>query len=267
MIYFLLRCIRKVLSYSYGKFGHQKLFEGIHQMGLLGMNFGYPEDTEKNGEAFTIRYIKSKLQNEVVVFDVGANEGLYAKKVLNEFGKNLRLYCFEPSEKTFKQLQLSINDSRVSHHKIGIGDKREDRFLYSHAEHSGISSVFNRELRHNNLTYSSNESIEMETIDNFCEQNNIARIDFLKLDVEGNELFAFKGAEKMLKSKKIRFIQFEFGGTNIDSRTFFRDFWYLLNDNYKIYRIVTNGLQPISKYNEYCEVFITINYLAELKNI
>jgi len=69
----------------------------------------------------------------------------------------------------------------------------------------------------------------------------------------------------MLHSGSIDFIQFEFGGCNIDSRTYFQDFYYLLKDNYKIYRIVKDGIYPINQYREMYEAFITTNYLAEKK--
>lgn len=66
----------------------------------------------------------------------------------------------------------------------------------------------------------------------------------------------------MICNNKIEVIQFEFGGCNIDSRTYFQDFYYLLKDNYKIYRILKNGLIEIKSYKEIYEIFITINYLA-----
>ncbi len=69
----------------------------------------------------------------------------------------------------------------------------------------------------------------------------------------------------MLNERKIRFIQFEFGGTDIDSRVFFQDFYYLLKDNYSLYRIVKDGLVKIDGYKEKYEIFDTINFLAELK--
>jgi hypothetical protein len=73
------------------------------------------------------------------------------------------------------------------------------------------------------------------------------------------------GANQMLQLGKIDFIQFEFGGCNIDSRTFFRDFYHLLNEKYKIYRILKNDLIEINQYSEMNEIFITTNYLAELR--
>ena len=45
----------------------------------------------------------------------------------------------------------------------------------------------------------------------------------MKIDVEGHELDVLKGFGELIK--KVRLIQFEFGGTNIDSKTYLRDFW------------------------------------------
>lgn len=70
------------------------------------------------------------------------------------------------------------------------------------------------------------------------------------------------GAKQMINDKRIDAIQFEFGGCNIDSRTFFQDFFYLLKDNYKIYRVLKDGLLEMPIYKETYEIFITINYLA-----
>jgi hypothetical protein len=83
------------------------------------------------------------------------------------------------------------------------------------------------------------------------------------MDVEGNELNILNGAKRMIENDSIDFIQFEFGGCNIDSRTFFQDFFYLLKERYRIYRILKNGLYPIDSYSEKYEIFITTNYLAQ----
>lgn len=82
-----------------------------------------------------------------------------------------------------------------------------------------------------------NEEIAITTIDQHSQDNQIDRIHFLKLDIEGHELSALKDAEHMLEKERIDFIQFEFGGTNIGSRTYFKDFYFMFNDKYRIHRI------------------------------
>ena len=80
-------------------------------------------------------------------------------------------------------------------------------------------------------------------------------------------LACLQGARDMLVREAIDFIQFEFGGCNIDSRTFFQDFWYLLHDKYYFYRIVRNGLVKIEAYNERLEIFKNVNFLLQRKSM
>ena len=69
----------------------------------------------------------------------------------------------------------------------------------------------------------------------------------------------------MMNDNRIRFIQFEFGGCNIDSGTHFQHYFYYLNKKYKIYRILKDGLYEMKNYLERNEVYISTNYFAELR--
>jgi len=80
--------------------------------------------------------------------------------------------------------------------------------------------------------------------------------------VEGHELKVLQGAFHLLSSQAIDYIQFEFGGANIDSKTFLQDFFYYLNPYYKIFRIVRDGLTPLEGYAERFEIFMYSNFLA-----
>ena len=67
--------------------------------------------------------------------------------------------------------------------------------------------------------------------------------------------------------EKFKLIQFEFGGTSIDSRTYFQDFWYLLKDDFDIYRVGPTGPILIKEYTERDEIMIFMNYLAVNKKL
>lgn len=99
------------------------------------------------------------------------------------------------------------------------------------------------------------------TLDYYCQNHNIDEIDFLKMDIEGNEYKALLGASGLLKQKKIGVIQIETGGANMDSRTYFRDYWNLLHEDFNVFRILQNGFKKIEKYEEELECFITTNWL------
>jgi hypothetical protein len=97
--------------------------------------------------------------------------------------------------------------------------------------------------------------------------HSIDVIHFIKIDVEGHEIKVLEGAKKMISSNSIYYIQFEFGGTNIDAKSYFRDFFYFLSDKYNIYRIVPDGFFQVKHYSENREIFLYSNYFAELKEL
>lgn len=92
--------------------------------------------------------------------------------------------------------------------------------------------------------------------------NKIEYIDLLKVDVEGHELDVLIGAGDFIQ--KIKLIQFEFGGTNIDTRNYFRDYFYFFKNNgFNLFRLTPSGkLIGIFKYNENEERFTCMNYIA-----
>ena len=225
----------------------------------------------ENGEGKAMLYVLDSLklkypQGKLVLFDVGANVGGYSKELVKVFGGNGSIYAFEPSFSTYATLIDNTKSyANITCHNLGLSNKTASMTLFSNEEGSGIASVYKRRLDHFNIDMTISHECHFTTADEFCNENNVERIHFLKMDVEGHELSVLEGAKKLLDNHKIDYIQFEFGGCNIDSRTFFQDFWYLLSDRYNIYKIVPRGLFQIKQYTELLEIFTCTNFLAELK--
>jgi methyltransferase, FkbM family len=202
----------------------------------------------------------------LVVFDVGANVGDYAQQVLSHLGGAVILHAFEPSVVAFATLENRFGSQRnVVLHNIGLGSIDGDQPFYGPAQGSPLSSVYHRHLNHFGIDMKALGTVRMRTLDSFCLEVGLQDINLLKLDVEGNELEVPRGAEWLLASRRIKRIQFEFGGSNIDSRTFLQDFFYLLSQQYRLFRIVRDGLWPIEPYRETSEIFVTWNVLAVLR--
>jgi FkbM family methyltransferase len=78
-------------------------------------------------------------------------------------------------------------------------------------------------------------NVKCETIDNYCKINNIEKIDFIKIDVEGAEKMVLDGANNMLQNNIIKMGIFEIGETLIDAGTSEDEICkYLMKYNYKI---------------------------------
>jgi FkbM family methyltransferase len=249
---------RFLMSTIGGRKEFQKIFRTIFLMSCHGMNYGELGDFRKNGENIVLNYIKQKKINPII-FDVGANIGEYSNFVLNVFrNKPVNLYSFEPATSSFEILK---KNTKFKIFNIGFGDKIKTSNLFYQSDYSTQASLYQRDLREYGFELNLKEKVKIDTIDNFCTKNKINNIDFLKIDAEGNELNILKGAQNMMNSGNIDCIQFE-TGCNIDSKTYFRDFFYLLNSHYKIYRILKNGFIEISNYGWENEIMVGANYFA-----
>jgi len=239
----------------------QEIWERLYRLSLIGMNVDVP--TIGNSGELQVIDLLHEVHRPLVVFDVGAHTGRYAHHAAGRLGARARIYCFEPSAEAFTQLARSCDqDQRIRSFNVGFGDKDEMATLFANADGSEIGSVFNRRLDHFGVRMTHTESVRLRTLDSFCQEEGIDQIDLLKLDVEGNELRVLAGAQRLLQRPSIGFIQIEFGGCNIDSRTYLQDFFYLLNKDYALYRILQSGFAPITQYREKYELFLTTNFLA-----
>ena len=239
---------------------------------LIGIGLG--GSPELSGEKILIEKLKQQYKNTGnpgCIFDVGANKGKFLELMENGLqGVPFHVHAFEPSHHTYQSLCINAGGYRnVTLNNKGLGKQIGDLELYFNEEGSGLASLYKRRLDHFNIDFKFSEKVMIDTLDNYCLSHDIQKIDLLKLDVEGHELDVLNGGLDMFARKKIGMVSFEFGGCNIDSRTYFQDFYYFFKENgmKNIYRITPSGyLMPILKYDEIYEQFRTTNFLVLMGN-
>lgn len=244
----------------------QPLWRQLHRLSLVGMNY-WSSEFHITGEREAMAFVASRLTDVPVplLFDVGANIGDYSEAALVAFAGRCRLYAFEPSSATFAQLKVRLKgQDKVLCYRLGFSDRKGEALLHSSEPGSSIASLVNLDRPVRPFDEALDETVSISTIDRFCEEQGIARIDFLKLDIEGHELAALRGAKRMISEGRIHFIQFEFGENNVSALTFLADFVKLLGD-YDFHRVVPG--RPVSWRYEggRSEIFATMNYLCELR--
>jgi FkbM family methyltransferase len=240
----------------------------LHKIALKGLNIGEGRDISQSGEIYAIKYINRRLRSTIsspIIFDVGANRGEYTLLLLKYFDLFGTIYSFEPSPSAFRLLSINLGRKNVKLFNLGFSKKKGQMSLFSPAHASRLASVYNQHEKNLHPEMKVTEKIAVRTITDFCAEQGIDVIHFLKIDVEGHEFSVLEGAKNMLATASICYIQFEFGPYNIASRTYFNDFYCLLKENYRIFRILRHGLCHIEHYNPINEIFLPTNFLAELK--
>jgi FkbM family methyltransferase len=210
-------------------------------------------------ETAAIRDLLGVSPGPLLIVDAGANVGSWTQAALRTFPQ-ARVHAFEPSAVAGGQLTATVGrDPRVTIHRMALSDHDGEALLYANEPGSPIGSLTKRRLV--GAEFRHEEMVPVRSLASWARSMALDRIDVLKLDVEGHELDALRGAGALLRDMRV--VQFEFGGCNIDTRTFFQDFWYLFADaGFQLYRLGPGGLNPVHRYSESDEVFTTTNYFG-----
>ena len=233
-----------------------KILIGVFQQSI---GFGYDSGLSSEVVRFSREAQKFSIKNPVVL-DVGANIGSWANEY-NSQVKDCVIYAFEPSRETYLSLvEATKGMPNINVYQFGLGNSNNSQKLYYDEEKSGMASLSKRDLRHRGVEFEKSENVRVVRLDSFLEENSI-KPDFIKIDVEGHELAVLEGLGDYINSLKV--IQFEFGGTDIDSRTFFQDFWHFFEEKpFDLFRLTPRGKVQVDSYRETDEVFSFTTYFA-----
>jgi FkbM family methyltransferase len=218
-------------------------------------------DAATNGE---LRVLTALMPECRVVFDVGANRGDWSETVL-AINPDLEVHAFEPAADSFAALAAK-RLARVTPNKVGLGAVAERRELYALGDDSQLRSLYRRaglEDDHGIATPSRGEPVDITTLDAYCAAAGIAAVDYLKIDTEGHDLQVLRGAAGMLRRRAVRFVQFEYGAANADSRDLLRDFFAFFGElRYNLHKIHPEGYSFYPRYNHRLENLQYQNWLA-----
>jgi FkbM family methyltransferase len=249
----------------------QRLLEINVRISQSLMGIGSGGNITFSGEEVVFRILKNHCLPPYCIFDVGANKGRYVEAIRNAKIDYKQIHCFEPGKSAYSELlQACRNNSRIQLNQFALGSEPGTVQLYYDKPGSNLASLTKRRLQHFHIPFDNQEDVKVDTIDNYCRIHSIDHIHLLKLDVEGHELDVLSGGINTLEKGGIDIISFEFGGCNIDTRTFLQDFYYLFSERLcmKMYRVTPSGyLYAIDEYKEIYEQFRTSVFIVVKKEI
>jgi FkbM family methyltransferase len=158
-----------------------------------------------------VRRLASTWNNPIkTIFDVGANDGETALSVLEEFPE-ARVLSFEPHPSTFAKLVARVGSSpRFRGFNLALGTDIGEVEMIEYDESKTNSLTPDSQFAKRFKTQGRSIRVKETTLDSFCSENLIDRIDLLKIDTEGFDLVVLQGCSSMLRKQSIRFILVEF---------------------------------------------------------
>ncbi len=207
----------KVFSHILKRYNVEFFFRD--RMGILTKrefedNFEYIFSTKNSCDAMPMMIaLNEKIQNSNISMDVGANIGITTIWMAKNSKK---VYAFEPELNNINRFNENLEVNNINNVKL-VQKAVSDR------EGVATFNLFNSYGHHSldsNHISKVKEVIQVKTItlDKFCKEKNIKKIDLLKIDVEGFEAQVLKGSKELLRNKSINMIIFEYSSVLLEKQ-------------------------------------------------
>lgn len=131
-----------------------------------------------------------------IILDCGAYDGDTARLFIEKTNNNCQVHCFEPVKGNYRAILEWIkkeNKDNVYAYNVGLGDSTYSDYVYSTDEVTMMGAVGNNRFNSNNPYV---DKIQVDTLDNMV--GNLP-ITYIKMDVEGAEMSALRGATKLIR--------------------------------------------------------------------
>jgi len=212
-----------------------------------------------------IALLKKYVKKGDIVLDIGANIGFYTKILAELVGENGKVYAFEPDKTNFSYLMKNAGHLRnVEFHNKAVSEKSGKITLY----HSDLLNVDHKTYATEN--YTSTSEIECVAIDDIIPNH---KVDFIKIDIQGYEYFAFQGMQTVFqKNETLKIITelYPLGMQNakIDAIAFFNLLW---ENNFIVYKSEENSsseftINDIKQYTSIKDEYTFVDLFIEKRN-
>lgn len=177
----------------------------------------------KKYEKETTALAQKLIEPGMIILDIGAHIGYYTKLFSKLVGKNGVIYAFEPEEENFQLLKENaenLKNVRIINKAVSDSDGFID--FWKAQNNTGHHSILSSEICQEKIT------VPVLKLDNFIKNERLKEINLIKIDIEGGEPYAFRGAQKLLSQMHLKIIM-EFAPDNFKSDTDAIDFLKNIN--------------------------------------
>lgn len=194
-------------------------------------------------DAYEISLLKKHIKNGDVVLDIGANIGFYANILSQLVGETGLVHCFEPDGKNFGYLKSATqNLKNVVINNKAAGPKTETLKIYT----SKNLNVDHRTYKPDD--YDQEIEVQALAVDDYLGAN--LNVNLVKIDIQGFELHAMKGMQKLLAhNKNIRIVsEFWPYGLNKAGNSLLEYFNFLKANGFNCYLLDHHSLAKLDEH-------------------
>ena len=155
------------------------------------------------------KLLKDNLKKrEIIYVDIGTNVGNYLEFIKKNF-KTKKVFCFEPIESLTEELNPFLNKSKDKIFNIALSDKEKKKTFYIY-EIPSQSSFYKKSNTYKSIQKIKKKiKIKTQTFDKIFNKN--LKIDFCKIDAQGEDFKILKGMKNNLTKGNIKLLKIEIG--------------------------------------------------------
>lgn len=153
-------------------------------------------------EEIEVNWFCNALKPGDIVFDIGANGGLYTLLASKIVGSTGHVYAFEPGERELALLKNNLEKNKVSNVTVinqAVSDRKSTaNFVVS--QDGAMNSLAKNTHMYQNVINTT--TVETTSLDIFINEFNIPKVDLIKIDVEGAEHLVLAGMKNLLSASE-----------------------------------------------------------------
>lgn len=187
----LYQRIAEKLQYVSPSFYKKRYFKSLNN--LTKDNF-----SARNVEPELV-WIKEYLPKNAVILDIGANVGTFLYQLENKLNHE-HIYAFEPNKKLYRRLKRLFPMMRVL--PLALSDENttaEFKVPVINGKMVASRGTLNTDYKEKGEEKSYTEKVKVIKLDDWAAIEHFHRLDFIKIDVEGNEMKTLYGAKAIIK--------------------------------------------------------------------
>lgn len=187
----LYQRIAEKLQYISPNFYKKRYFKSLNN--LTKDNF-----SSRNVEPELV-WIKEFLPKNAVILDIGANVGTFLYQLENKLDHE-NIYAFEPNKKLYRRLKRLFPAMRIF--PLALSDENttaEFKVPVINGKMVASRGTLNTDYKEKGEEKSYTEKVKVIKLDEWAAIEHFKKLDFIKIDVEGNEMKTLKGAKQIIQ--------------------------------------------------------------------